>query len=376
MKCRNCGEEYEEGTLFCPKCGKEIQWVPEYNTLETLIRQRELQEQEKKKKELEMQREKERLQRKAEQERKKKKKKRMLLAGSAAAAAVIIGAGLFFVYQRQINSFDFQMAQAETKFSNKAYSEALQYVERALTLNPDSAEANILEAKIYLKEGNEEAALSIFLSVVKAHPDNTNAYGELLRLYEKNEEYDKIRELMSTASDSMKSKYKNYVCELPSLSHAGGSYSEEVEIQMDNLPFGTKVYYTLDGTEPDSSSLEYDGSILLKEEGTATLKYIAYNEKGISSEVGKETYRLTFQPPDKPQISPPSDKYEYAAEIIVTAPDGCDIYYAFDAEPTTDSEKYLGPITMPEGEHTFSAIAVDSRGKVSQISSAIYVFYG
>ena len=41
-----------------------------------------------------------------------------------------------------------------------------------------------------------------------------------------------------------------------------------------------------------------------------------------------------------------------------------------------ESEKYIGPITMPEGEHTFSAIAVDSRGKVSQISSAIYVFYG
>ena len=74
MKCRNCGAEYEEGNLFCPKCGKEIQWVPEYNTLETLIRQKELQEQEKKKKEMEAQKERERLQKKAEQERKKKKK--------------------------------------------------------------------------------------------------------------------------------------------------------------------------------------------------------------------------------------------------------------------------------------------------------------
>lgn len=167
MKCRNCGAEYEEGTLFCPKCGKEIQWVPEYNTLETLIRQKELQEQEQRKKELEAHKERERLQRKAEQERRKKRKKRMILAGTAAAVAVVVGAGLFFVYQTQINSFDFQMAQAETEFSNKAYSEALKYVERALSLNPDSAEANILEAKIYLKEGNEEAALSILLSVVE-----------------------------------------------------------------------------------------------------------------------------------------------------------------------------------------------------------------
>ena len=64
MKCTNCGAEFEDGTLFCPKCGKEVQWVPEYHTLETILRQKELMEQEKKKKELEAQKERERQQRK------------------------------------------------------------------------------------------------------------------------------------------------------------------------------------------------------------------------------------------------------------------------------------------------------------------------
>lgn len=376
MKCTKCGAKLEEGTLFCPKCGKEVQWVPEYNTLETLIKQRELKELEKRKKELELQKEQERLQRKAELERKKKKKRRIILAGSLTAVVAAAGLGMFFVYQSQHNSFDFQMAQAETKFSNKDYESALKYIERALSLNPKSAEANVLEAKIYLKEDNESAALSILLSVVEEHPDSVNAYGELLRLYEKNEEFDKIAELMSNASDTMKEKYKAYVSEKPLPSNVGGTYSIDITVEFQNLPEGTEVFYTLNGKTPDRHSKKYEEAIALEEEETVTLKYIAYNQKGIPSEVGEETYTLTFKAPNKPQISPSSDKYDYAAEIIVTAAEDCEIYYAFDEEPTVDSQKYTGPITMPEGEHTFSAIAVDKRGKVSPVSSAIYVYYG
>lgn len=50
MKCTNCGAEFEDGTLFCPRCNKEVQWVPEYHSLETILRQKELMEQEKKEK--------------------------------------------------------------------------------------------------------------------------------------------------------------------------------------------------------------------------------------------------------------------------------------------------------------------------------------
>lgn len=75
MKCTNCGTELEDGTLFCPVCATEVQWVPDYTSLETLIQQKELHDQEKKRQELEAKKEKERLERKAEQERKRKKKK-------------------------------------------------------------------------------------------------------------------------------------------------------------------------------------------------------------------------------------------------------------------------------------------------------------
>lgn len=376
MKCTGCGAEFEEGTLFCPVCGREVQWVPEYNTLETLIRQREIQEKERKRKELEAQKEREREERRLEQERQRRRRKRRTVAGVVGALVIAAGAGLFYIYQTQINSFDFQLAQAETEFSNKDYENALKYTEKALELNPDSPEAQVLEAKIYLKQGNEKAAESMLLSIVSAYPDNTSAYGELLRFYEQKEDYVAIRDVMEKASDEMKETYQNYVCQIPEISKEGGTYAEELSLTFTDIPQNGEVYYTLNGSQPDKNSTKYEGAVSLEEEGTYVLRYVAYNQKSVPSQVGEQEYVIQFGIPDKPKIAPVSGRYETSTSIIVTAPEGCTVYYAFDQEPTLESEKYTEPLSMPEGEHTFSAIAVDKRGKVSAVASEVYVYYG
>ena len=376
MKCGNCGADLEEGTLFCPVCGKEVQWVPEYNTLETLIKQRELEEREKKHREMEARKEREKEERKAELERKKKKHKRQVIAGVAGGIIVLGIAAFGFIYQTQINSFDHQMSQAETAYREGDYDSALQYIARARELEPDNPEAEILEARIYVRDNNESAAQSILLSVIQENPDNTTAYGELLRLYEQQGEYTAIRDLMNQASDNMREIYQNYVCSLPEISQEGGSYSEEVTIEISNIPSGTTVYYTLDGSDPDQDSERYEEPVELTEEGTFTFKYIAYNEKSVPSDIGEEEYVISFDAPERPKIAPVSGMYEYQENIIVTAPEGCTVYYAFDETPTVDSTEYTGPVAMPQGEHTFSAIAVDSRGKKSPVASEVYVYYG
>lgn len=376
MKCGNCGADLEEGTLFCPVCGKEVQWVPEYNTLETLIKQRELEEREKKRREMEARKEREKEERKAELERKKKKHKRQVIAGVAGGIIVLGIAAFGFIYQTQINSFDHQMSQAETAYREGDYDSALQYIARARELEPDNPEAEILEARIYVRDNNESAAQSILLSVIQENPDNTTAYGELLRLYEQQGEYTAIRDLMNQASDNMREIYQNYVCSLPEISREGGSYSEEVTIEISNIPSGTTVYYTLDGSDPDQDSERYEEPVELTEEGTFTFKYIAYNEKSVPSDIGEEEYVISFDAPERPKIAPVSGMYEYQENIIVTAPEGCTVYYAFDETPTVDSTEYTGPVAMPQGEHTFSAIAVDSRGKKSPVASEVYVYYG
>lgn len=147
-------------------------------------------------------------------------------------------------------------------------------------------------------------------------------------------------------------------------------------IEISNIPSGTTVYYTLDGSDPDQDSERYEEPVELTEEGTFTFKYIAYNEKSVPSDIGEEEYVISFDAPERPKIAPVSGMYEYQENIIVTAPEGCTVYYAFDETPTVDSTEYTGPVAMPQGEHTFSAIAVDSRGKKSPVASEVYVYYG
>ena len=376
MKCRNCGADLEEGTLFCPVCGKEVQWVPEYNTLETFIKQREIEAQEKKRREMEARKEREKEERKAELERKKKRHKRRLIIGTIGTVIVLGAAAFLFVYQTQINSFSYQMNRAETAYGQGDYESALSYVARAQELEQGNAQAQILEARIYIKDNNVSAAESILNSVIETDPENTTAYGELLRLYEQQEKYVEIRDLMDNASDNMREIYQNYVCTLPEISQEGGSFTEEISIEFTNIPSGTEVYYTLDGSDPDQNSEKYQESVELTEEGTFTFKYIAYNQKSIPSDIGEEEYIISFDAPDRPLIAPVSGRYDYQENIIVTVPEGCTVYYAFDETPTIESTEYTEPVLMPEGEHTFSAIAVDSRGKISPVASEVYVYYG
>lgn len=377
MKCANCGTEFQDGKLFCPVCGEEVQWVPEYNTVETIIRQRELQEKalkEKKKKEEQLQREKQR----QEMARKKKKRKKILFSCFVGAAAAFCAIAWFAIYQTQYNSFDIQMAQAESEFSNKDYKHAMKYLERALELQPNNAEANILQAKIYLVNGEEEKALATLLAAIETSPDSVSAYGELLRLYEKQENYPAIKELMdSCIYSNIKERYAPYICSLPVVSLDGGVYEKKQTIHFTAMENGTRIYYTLDGTIPDENSTLYNENlgISLDKEGDYILKYIAYNAKGIPSDIGTESYTIAFKEPNAPRITPASGQYEYARTIQVFVPSECTAYYAFDETVTTNSTKYTGPVQMPSGEHIFSAVLVDENGKVSSPASATYVLY-
>ncbi len=79
----------------------------------------------------------------------------------------------------------------------------------------------------------------------------------------------------------------------PVVNPESGNYSEPVLIDV-SRDYGTKIYYTTDGSVPDRNSLLYTGPIEIPY-GISNFSFIAMDESGLSSEVVKRTYQLEVQ---------------------------------------------------------------------------------
>lgn len=381
MKCSNCGEPVEEGRLFCLNCGQEVQWVPDYDSFGNYMEQERIRkEQERIRKEhAEAEAARRRAAIAAENRRKKKKRKMITAVVGCLCLAVGIGVAVgvkMTTEKKNYNDFGYQMRMADTAFSNRKYEECYEFVERAVTLDADDADAQLLKAQVLVKLEREKEAMKVLEALIENDPDNTTAYGQLIKIYDASEMKAEIKELLDKCdNDQIKEKYSGYISTPPVFSLPGGEYSEQKTLQLYAKGEGGTIYYTTDGTEPTEDSTLYTGSIDIKD-GTTTVKAIVINSKGISSDVVTNQYTVTFVPPDPPKISPSSGKFttDMDTKIYIIVPEGCKAYYAFDRKPTIADEEYDEdePVKMQKGTHTFYAILVDEHGKVSYPGSATY----
>ena len=369
-KCSQCGAAMNDDEMFCPVCGQEVQLVPDYETMESRIYEQ------KKRKEQEEERirqEEEQAQLEEAARRARKKKKIILGVVIAVLAAAAVGCLLFVFRGGSGDGFETQMRKAETAYSNNNYEEALSYVEKALSLEGNSPEALTLRAQIFDKMGDQEKAARELEGVIADNPNYEAAYGILIRIYSDLGEPEKIRELLENCTNSsIKDKYSSYVCEDPEFRPKAGTYNEELSVEI-TCSGKTDIYYTTDGSDPTENSRHYTKPIELGE-GTTVVKAMAVNGQNIRSGIveAKYTVNLTEQ---ELKISPAPGSYTAAdgGKITVTVPTGCTVYYAFDQRPDTGSSRYGGPVSMPDGTHTFYAIAVNDSGRVAYSGSAVYV---
>ena len=157
MKCLNCGTELEEDKLYCPKCGYEIQLVPDFEpeieekvtgALEGITSHLiEREQQEKKKKRL-------------EREARKSGKIRFYSALAAAILVAALAVG-FFVF-RSMGSLETQLTKAQENAEEKKYDKAIEYMSRAVELDGSNMDIRNKLGEYYILNGQTEHAASLF----------------------------------------------------------------------------------------------------------------------------------------------------------------------------------------------------------------------
>jgi tetratricopeptide (TPR) repeat protein len=374
MICPKCGSEIADGKVYCSKCGKEMQLVPEYRIEEEEILQDKVPEQIKQIRKQERSLDSSEEIKKEKNKIKKKKSHGWIIWMILLFAAV--GAGIyFFVNYSFFHSYSYQMNLAINAYNAQDYEEALDRGERALTLKENDLDAILLIAQSYEGRTEYDKEEEILLRALKLYPKEEKLYKALISTYTLADQYDNLYDLAENApTDELKELVEEYLVESPTVSVESGSYNEPLSIVLKTEDTSLTIYYTLDGTTPDENSQEYTEPITI-EVGEASLMAVAYDENGHYSVPTEEQYNVNENVVSSADISLASGTYYYDNEIVITADAGCKIYYAWDTtEPSEITTEYTGSLYLLEGNHVLAVLVEDSNGKTSSVITRSYIY--
>lgn len=350
MKCPKCQREVQKGSLYCQYCLTEIPWVKEFNSVETLMEKKKKEEEE----EIPV------LPPKKPAVRSRRVPK-LLFAGLAVLLVLVAAGGTLYA---RSHTFEALYRRAEKEYRQKEYRKAAEDIQKALDQDGDNLEGNLLLGRIMADTGDYDSAALILQGMLRQYPDNVSVCGELMEIYVRAGRTDDVKAFMDACADeNLRGALSEYICEEPVFSLGSGTYTSRQEVAL-SADY-EKIYYTLDGSEPDRDSPLYEGPVSIPV-GTTELKAFGVNELGIASNVVTARYVVVTGKPDAPRVTPESGDYSEKTRIELEIPEGCRGYYAFDHVPDQGSTEYTMPVSMPEGYHVFYAISVSANGEVSE----------
>lgn len=370
MICPNCKSEIEDGNIYCPKCGKEIQLVPVYSMLEEEIFQDQIPPEHKT-----VRTQKEEVKKPREGHRRRKKHSHGWILWILLLFAAI-GAGIyFFVNYSFHHSYSYQMSRAIDAYNAEEYDQALEYGKQALFLQENDLDALLLIAQSYEGKKDYEKEEEHLLTALKNYPDEEKVYRALIGCYTLSDSYDKLYNLAESCGDEdLQELFEGHIVESPLVSEESGSYSEPLSIELTTEDSSLSIYYTLDGTTPSRNSEKYSSPIQIGD-GEISLVAVAYDEDGHYSLPTTEEYNVDADAPSDVTISLASGTYYYDNEIVITADSGCTIYYAWDTTDEDDlTTEYTGSLSLLEGNHVLAVMVEDSYGQTSSVITRSYIY--
>lgn len=372
MKCPKCGEKLKKDFLYCEKCGEEIRIVPDFEpeiensiieTLSAVAEEMSPVSEEIMESDVETE---------FELESDKNMKHRIFIGGSLVCLLVLGFFAFFFIRNLYLEKYyAIQVENAQLLYNQQNYEEAIGYYENALELDEDT-ELMLSYADCLFEIGKVDQALSYYYAIIDKEPENEKAYARIISIYEKKENYSEINKLLSSCGQqSIKTEFQSYMTAEPVFSYESGEYNHVIPLKIQTSTTGT-VYYSMDGSDPRLSGIEYTSPLFLRY-GEYLIKAVCINDFGLASEVVEAQYIIEGTQPEAPQVMPESGQFNLPQMISVEVPEGCTVYYTMDGSiPDENSYIYGEPIPMKEGVTNYRFVALSTDGVYSEVTARSY----
>lgn len=364
MKCPNCGAEMADGSLYCEHCGEDIHIVPDFDPeLEQDI-------------ELTISGMLEDIggQKAPEEEEHSPGRKNFWKLWAVCGAVLVVTAAVYGLFIYHYNSLEWQIQRGEEYVERQRYDGAIQCYSRALELDEDNIELKFSLAEVYFLKNNK-IEYEFLLREIARDSDATSeqlerAYGKLIAIYSAREDYQTINDLLLASDNAtLISTYQKYLARPPEFSIKPGYYTMVQPLKLSAFGSG-KIYYTLDGSEPDETSTQYTAPIIL-EDGDYVVKALFINDNGIVSAVTSGEFHVEFEEIPAPDINLYSGNYNFPMNIEVVD-DVEEVYYTTDGStPTYASQLYSRPIPMPLGKSNFKFARIEN-GVTGDVTERVY----
>lgn len=306
------------------------------------------------------------------------KKTKLIIAGISGIVLLVLAIIILIatmINNKAKSSFDYNYSKGNEYYNEKNFSSALNYFEKAeVTL---VGKKNIdLKFKLYdcyKAQDQDDKAVEKLKDIISLEKNNEKALTLLATYYATEKQGDKLTELIRKYQGTDGLRYlSSYVVAKPTASQNAGKYDVAVDLQL-STEGSNKIYYTLDGTDPTTKSLLYSDAIHLVK-GDTTVKAIAVNAIGTSSDIVELKYTIDYKAPDAPIITPATGTYQEGQKIEITnIKNGDTAYYTLDGStPTKVSTKYTEPFNMPVGNTIVSVIIINQYGLESSMTTKNY----
>lgn len=365
MKCDFCGAEIPDGSVYCLKCGKGVQVVPDFDELEEELLPAMVNNEKKTPSPV-----------KKKKPKKNKDKNRKIKIAVTFFALLLLLCGALYSY---INSYDYAFKKAKAADKNKKYAIAADYYEIAL-VHKNTTEALLGAGIDYTNIKDYERAEERLSAALKADsgnsPETEAIYRALLDLYDKSGDYSAMEDLKdSNKNPKFDELFEEYYINPPVFSEKGGDFDDDVELELSSED-GYDIYYTTDDTTPSShNGTLYSEPITIKK-GETTINACCVNDDDKWGRIVTETYSVSYKSPSKPSASPSGGTFHEPMYVeLTTKAKHAQIYYSWDgSDPTKESFLYDGPILIPEGNNVLSAIVIDKHDMASKVLKCNYVY--